>query len=69
MQTILGANGTIARELSKHLPQYTNKIRQVSRNPKQVNSSDELVKADLLDYARNQEASWCSLIMCMLTAR
>jgi hypothetical protein len=34
MQTILGANGTIASELSKHLPQYTDKIRQVSRNPK-----------------------------------
>ncbi len=48
MQTILGANGAIARELSAHLPTYTNKIRQVSRNPRPVNPGDETVKADLL---------------------
>lgn len=48
MQTILGANGVIARELSVHLPTYTDKIRQVSRNPKAVHPADELVKADLL---------------------
>lgn len=49
MQTILGANGVIARELSKHLPNYTSAIRQVSRNPKPVNPTDECVKADLLN--------------------
>jgi nucleoside-diphosphate-sugar epimerase len=56
MQTILGANGTIALELSKHLPQYTHKIRQVSRNPKKVNESDELVSADLLNYQQVEKA-------------
>lgn len=49
MQCILGANGTIGRELSRLLPQYTNTIRQVGRNPRKVNASDETVTADLLD--------------------
>jgi nucleoside-diphosphate-sugar epimerase len=49
MQTILGANGVIGNELSKILPQYTDKVRQVSRHPKQVNATDELFPADLLD--------------------
>ena len=49
MQTILGANGVIGNELSKLLPQYTDKLRQVSRNPKKVNASDENFSADLLD--------------------
>jgi len=39
MQTILGAHGVIGCELSRHLPQYSNRIRQVSRSPKQVNDS------------------------------
>lgn len=49
MQTILGAGGVIGIELAKHLPQYTNHIRLVNRNPKQVNPTDELFKADLLN--------------------
>ena len=49
MQTILGANGVIGRELSRLLPAHTPKIRQVSRNPKPENADDELVSADLLD--------------------
>ena len=49
MQTILGANGVIGRELSHHLRSYTDRIRQVSRSPKPVNPTDELVSADLLD--------------------
>lgn len=49
MQTILGANGTIGLELSKLLPHYTDKVRQVSRNPKKVNASDETFSADLLE--------------------
>ncbi|MBA4054985.1 MAG: NAD-dependent dehydratase [Marivirga sp.] len=56
MQTILGANGIIAKELSNYLLGYTANIRQVSRHPKKVNVSDETVVADLLnpeqtDYA------------------
>jgi nucleoside-diphosphate-sugar epimerase len=48
MQTILGANGAIARELSLHLTGKTDRIRQVSRNPRQIHPTDELVRADLL---------------------
>lgn len=47
VQTILGASGVIGTELAKALTQYTNKIRLVSRNPKRVNSNDQLVIADL----------------------
>lgn len=49
MQTILGANGVIGRELSRALPAYTDRIRQVSRSPERVNPTDETVAADLLD--------------------
>jgi nucleoside-diphosphate-sugar epimerase len=49
MQTLLGANGVIGRELSRNLPRYVDRIRQVSRSPKRVNESDELFSADLLD--------------------
>lgn len=56
MQTILGANGVIATELSKHLPSYNTRIRQVSRHPKKVNDSDELFVADLLDREQTKEA-------------
>lgn len=56
MQTILGANGIIGQELSKHLPRYSSFIRQVSRNPKKVNPSDELMKADLLKYDETEKA-------------
>ena len=47
MQTILGSTGIIGTELAKSLSQYTDKIRLVSRNPKLVNPTDQLVVADL----------------------
>jgi nucleoside-diphosphate-sugar epimerase len=56
MQTILGANGVIARELSKNLANYTKEIRQVSRHPKKANDTDQLFSADLLDYAQVEKA-------------
>lgn len=49
MQTVLGAGGIIGKELAKALPQYTNSIRLVSRNPVKVNYTDELFPADLLN--------------------
>ncbi len=49
MQTILGSGGIIGTELAKSLPQYTNQIRLVSRHPKKVNSTDEIMAADLLN--------------------
>lgn len=51
VQTILGANGVIGRELSRELRQYSDRIRRVSRHPKAVNPTDELVSANLLDAA------------------
>jgi uncharacterized protein YbjT (DUF2867 family) len=56
MHTILGANGVIGRELSQHLRQYTDRIRQVSRSPRQVNATDELFSADLLDPSATADA-------------
>ncbi len=53
MQTILGAGGVIARELSRTLPSFTGRIRQVNRDPSRpgvlVNPTDEPFAADLLD--------------------
>ncbi len=56
MHTILGANGTIARELSKALVSYTTNIRQVSRSPSKVNASDETFAANLLDTQATSDA-------------
>ncbi len=56
MQTILGANGSIANELAKTLPQYTKFIRLVSRNPRKINDTDEIFKADLLDATQTDKA-------------
>lgn len=56
MQTILGAGGAIGVELARALKDYTNKIRLVSRNPKKVNETDELFKADLLNATEVKNA-------------
>ena len=48
MQTILGSGGAIGIELAKALTTYTDQIRLVSRNPKKVNDTDQLMAADLL---------------------
>lgn len=66
MQTILGANGIIATELAKELHKsYTQNIRLVSRNPKKVNESDVLFKADLLDATQTANAVEGSEIVYM----
>jgi len=56
MQTILGAGGVIARELSRLLPGYTDRVRQVGRDPRRVNPGDEVLAADLLDAAATLRA-------------
>jgi nucleoside-diphosphate-sugar epimerase len=56
MQTILGANGVIARELSRSLTAHTSDIRQVCRHPKPVNSADVTLAADLLDAQSTADA-------------
>jgi nucleoside-diphosphate-sugar epimerase len=56
MQTILGANGVIGRELSRLLPAYTDRVRQVSRTPRATNGPNELVSADLRDTRATADA-------------
>lgn len=49
MQTILGASGQIGQELSLALKRdFTDEIRLVSRNPRQVNDTDHPHRADLI---------------------
>ena len=49
VQTILGSGGGIGVPLARELKKYTDQIRLVSRNPKSVNESDELYRADIKD--------------------
>lgn len=57
MQTILGASGQVGRELAISLKRdFTDNIRLVSRNPRKVNESDELHRANLLDAGETRRA-------------
>ncbi len=56
MQTILGAGGGAGTEITRELSNFTKDIRVVSRNPKKVNESDQLMKADLTDPAQLDKA-------------
>lgn len=56
MQTILGSGGDAGSQLAKQLINYTKDIRLVSRNPKKVNESDKLIKADLSNQDLLDEA-------------
>jgi nucleoside-diphosphate-sugar epimerase len=56
MQTILGSGGDIGNALAKELKNYTDHIRLVARNPKQVNGDDELFPADLTKAADVERA-------------
>jgi nucleoside-diphosphate-sugar epimerase len=57
MQTILGANGQIAEVLTRDLYRnFTDDIRLVSRNPRKVHETDQLVRADLMDAAATAAA-------------
>jgi len=56
MQTILGAGGSIGKDLAKNLTDYTDKIRLVSRNPKAINPDDQLFSCDLTNKAQVSKA-------------
>jgi nucleoside-diphosphate-sugar epimerase len=56
MQTILGANGTIGALLAKELRAFTDQIRLVSRHPKKIQETDELLQADLTDATQVDKA-------------
>lgn len=57
MQTILGANGQIAEELTRYLhDNATDDIRLVSRHPSRLHDTDELFPADLTNADATAEA-------------
>ncbi len=56
MHTIIGAGGGIGIPLARELRTYTDQIRLVSRNPKQVNEADELFPADVNDLSQVDKA-------------
>jgi len=56
MQTILGSSGGAGTEITRGLSNYTKDIRVVSRNPKKINETDQLMKADLTDPAQLDKA-------------
>lgn len=57
MQTILGANGQIAEELTRELYEnYTKDIRLVSRNPKKIHETNQLFSANLMDEKATEKA-------------
>jgi nucleoside-diphosphate-sugar epimerase len=56
LQVILGAGGALGTELARVLPNYSEQLRLVSRNPNAVNNADQLMPADLLDPAQVQKA-------------
>jgi len=57
MQTVLGSGGQIAEELTRELRRsFTDDIRLVSRNPRKVHETDQLVPADLMDADATDKA-------------
>ncbi|MCU4671834.1 NAD-dependent epimerase/dehydratase family protein [Microbacterium fluvii] len=57
MQTILGAGGQIGTELARELhDRYTTRLRLVSRHPKRLHDTDEVVAASLLDAEQTDAA-------------
>ena len=56
MQTILGAGGVIGYELAKFLPEYTDRVRLVSRHPGSAGAGQETMRADLTNLRQTREA-------------
>lgn len=66
VQTILGAGGAIGTELAKALKDFTSDIRLVSRNPQNINGTDNLLAADLTDKDQ-VDAAVAGSDICYLT--
>jgi len=65
--TILGSGGTIGNQISHTLHSSGIAVRQVSRDPKPVQSEDGLVSADLMDLDSVRKATEGSEV-CYLVA-
>lgn len=62
MQVILGAGGSVGKDLAKELKAYTENVRLFGRNPELVNNDDELVFGNLLNQEDVSKAvSGCSV--------
>lgn len=75
MQTILGANGQIGRELARELNRnFTSDIRIVSRRAKRVNPTDTVLSADLtirsqaIESVKDSEIAYFTLGLPMNSA-
>ena len=55
-QTILGSGGAIGIPLAKELKKFNDQIRLVSRRPKKVNDTDELLAVDFNDPTQVEKA-------------
>ncbi len=66
MQTILGAGGAIGKDLAIALTEYTKDIRLVSRDPKKVNETDEVMSADLLSMEETDRAVMGSSVVYLV---
>jgi len=56
MQTILGGGGPIGLELARILPDHTDRVRIVGRNPEKVIPENEVFVANLLDSGEVRDA-------------
>jgi nucleoside-diphosphate-sugar epimerase len=56
LQTIIGGNGTIGKEVAKHLHSMNIHVRIASRSPKKVNSSDQVFTMDVFNEQSVSEA-------------
>lgn len=56
VQTILGSGGAIGLPLARELKKYTDNIRLVSRNPRKVNDTDELMAIEANDLSQVEKA-------------
>lgn len=66
MQTILGANGAIGSKMAPLLLKHTNRVRIAGRNPKAINTGDELMVTDVLDAGQTDAAIAGSEVVYLL---
>jgi uncharacterized protein YbjT (DUF2867 family) len=49
LQTIIGGNGTIGKEVAKQLHDMNIQVRIASRTPKKVNANDQVFAMDVFN--------------------
>jgi len=56
LQTIIGGNGTIGKEVAKQLHGMNIQVRIASRTPKKVNATDQVIEMDVFNEQSVSEA-------------